>query len=266
MKKYIILLAASLGYWSCTEEPSRDINTDLGQEAGQFFDFSEAVAESAYLGNLAHSDYSRFLPSELPGCPTITMTPDSKIVTLEYATSEGCEQPHQEVRTGKIVLDFTFSNLAIPSWSMTYSDYSYNGIKIQGTRTFKALSATEHQEDFEDLKIELTNNLDYVVNGTLSHTITKIGQTPMALRSMGRIEGKNPAGRSFFLTITEAKEQNFQCYQQGWSLPKKGQESWVVARGTSKSANYITSFQSSDTCDPVVTATLPDGRTLQLNP
>jgi hypothetical protein len=266
MKKYLILLTVSLAFWSCIEEPSRDITTDLGQEANQFFGFSEAMAESTYLGNLAYSDYTKFLPGELPGCPAIVLTPDSRIVTLDYSNLEECVQENREARTGQIVLDFTFSNLANPTWTMSYTDYTFDGIKIQGTRTFRGLAAGENEENFENLKIELTNNLNFIADGTLSHKVTNADFVPVSLSSLGRIEGKNPAGRNFFLTITEAREQLFTCYQQGWHLPRKGQESWVVARGASNSENYVTNVQSSESCNPVVVSTLPDGRTLQLNP
>jgi len=266
MKKYLILLTVSLVYWSCTEEPSRDINTDLSQEADQFFGFSEAVSESAYLGNLSYSDYTTLLTNALPSCPAIMLTPDSRIVTLDYSNTEECDQEKKAARTGRIILDFTFSNLENPTWTMTYADYTYNGIEIVGTRKFTGLSATENQESFEELRLELANNLDFSASGTLTHTVSQAGSTPMSLSTLGRIEGKNPAGRDFFLTIADAKEQLFTCYQQGWILPRKGQESWVVARGTSSSGNYVTNFQNSETCDPVVISTLPDGRTLQLNP
>jgi hypothetical protein len=68
------------------------------------------------------------------------------------------------------------------------------------------------------------------------------------------------------LVITESKEQLFSCYRDGWELPQTGKESWIVSRGASSSLEYKVSFQASAQCNPVVISTLPDGRTLQLNP
>lgn len=251
---------------ACSEDVSKDISTDLTQEANQFFRFSEAFAESSYLGNISFSDYSRITSMELPGCPTIVQIPDSRIIQLDYSISKDCEQQNKTPRTGKIILDFTLSNTLSPKWSVTYEDYSFDGIKIEGSRRFEALSLNENQESFENLTIEFEKNLSFIIDGMLSYSTSRSSFKPFALSARGRIGGRNPAGRDFSLVITEAKEQLFQCYREGWTLPQTGTESWIVARGGSRSLEYTVSFQSTENCDPLVISTLPDGRTLQLNP
>jgi hypothetical protein len=49
MNKLLILISASIFFWSCTEDVSKDITTDLLQESDQFFQFSRALSETAYL-------------------------------------------------------------------------------------------------------------------------------------------------------------------------------------------------------------------------
>lgn len=266
MKNYLILILVSLLFLSCAEDVNKDINTDLTQEAAQFFQFSEALGESAYLGNISFADYSRITPAELPGCPSIDFRPNSRIIELSYGTSSECDQQNISPRTGKIILDFTLSNTTTMTWSLTYENYSVKGIQLEGLRQFNGLSLNENQESFENLIVELNKNLSFSINGTFSYSTARSSLKPFALSTRGRIEGRNPAGRNFSLVITEAKEQLFQCYREGWSLPQSGKESWIVSRGNSSDLEYKVSFQGMEDCNSVVVSTMPDGRTLQLNP
>jgi hypothetical protein len=278
MKKYLNLLLVSVILASCSEEVSKDINTDLTQEAGQFFSFSETINESAYLGNISYPEFSQLTSAELPGCPAIILNPDSRIITLDYSLDEECEQQDTIPKTGRIVLDFTRSNSESPSWSLAYEDYTYRGIKIEGMRMFEGISLTENQESFENLTVELDGMLSFRVDGELSYTVSRtdtISQTdtvlqvslkPLSLKTRGKIEGTNPAGRDFLLLVTTPKEQLFECYSTGWDLPKAGKESWIVSRNATADLEYDVNFQSTEICNPVVVSTLPDGRTLQLNP
>lgn len=266
MKKYLASIGISLFLWSCTEEVSKDINTDLTQESAQFFKVSEAINESNYLGNLTFSEYLTISSAELPGCPTILHDPSSRIIELVYDPASECPQENKTPRTGKITLDFTLSDTATPSWRLIYENYTFGGSQITGFREFQGLSSAENRENFENLTVELENELSFVADGTLTYSLIRSGGVPFALTTQGRVEGRNPAGRNFSIFVTGAKEQLFQCYRQGWELPQKGKESWVVSRSSSTSLDYEVSFQTAEGCDPVVISTLPDGRTLQMNP
>jgi hypothetical protein len=266
MKNYYFLVVLSLLVFSCTEDVSKEISTDLTKEADQFFQFSEAQWESGYLGNISYPDYFRIASSELPGCPNLIRSTSSRIIRLDYSNPVACTQENQIPRTGIIELDFTLSNSTNPVWTMTFKEYSFGGIKINGSKQFRSVAFNENQETFENLRIELENNLEFVFNGTLSYSISRLSARPFGLSSRGRIEGRNPAGRQFSLVITEAKEQSFACYREGWVLPQIGKESWIVSRGPKSNLEYKVSFDTQADCDPFVNSTLPDGRTLQLNP
>lgn len=266
MKKFLLLISASILSWSCTEDVSKDISTDLSQEANQFFRFSEAINESSYLGNISLTEYFRTFPEELPGCPEIIRSPGSRIIELNYSNPQDCQQPNKTLRTGRIILDFTLSNTSNPSWSMTYEKYFFGKTLIDGVRYFVNPSFNENKETFENLQVELEKNLGFVASGSFSYSVARLGSRPFALSTRGRIEGRNPAGRDFSLVITEAKEQSFSCYRDGWELPQRGKENWIISRSPSNSIDYKVRFEQSINCNPVVTSTLPDGRSLQLNP
>lgn len=266
MKNLLFFSLILLIHSSCTEDVSRNINTDLTQEADQFFRFSGVLSESSYLGNLSYDDYFRINSEELPGCPNIIRSVGSQKIELDYTNSQECEQPNKTPRSGKIIIDFSTDEDSVPNWTVNYENYFFKETEISGLRSFSNPSFNENQETFENLKIVLENDLGFVTSGTFSYSVAEINFRPFALSSRGRIEGTNPAGRDFSLVITEAKEQLFSCYRDGWELPQSGKEIWIISRSPSRSLEYMVKFENNEGCDPRVISTLPDGRSLQLNP
>lgn len=234
------------------------------QEAEQFFTLSEIVNESAYLGNFSFNDYFRLTSGSLPGCPTISLNSQTLEITLNYTKVDTCDQENSEPRTGKIILNFSLANTENPSWTMKYEGYSYQKTKIEGTRFFKRLSTSQNSETFENLRITTEKNLGFSVKGTYTYFIARFNFRPFGISYVGRHEGINPAGRNFIQSITEAKELFISCYSEGYTLPQKGKENWRVYRGAAE-LNYTVSFISNQDCQIQAKATLPDGRTLDLN-
>lgn len=262
---YIFFFLALLAS-SCSEDESKTISTDLSTEAIQHFDLSKAFSESNYLGNISYQEYFRINSSELPGCPTIERSLQSRIITLDYSKTVECTQENNKPRTGKIILDFTLSNTTSPSWIMTYEDYSTDGIKISGERQFRAITSNETEASFENLEVELSKNLSFWIKGKLNHSVSRANFRPFALSTRGSIAGINPTGRTFTLVITKPKEQLFACYRQGWFLTQTGEESLKISRGIGRDVVHTTTYQTSTGCNPSVITLLPDGRNFQLNP
>lgn len=266
MKNLLSFILFLLILTSCTEDVSRNVNTDITKEADQFFRFSKALGESGYLGNISFGDFFRITAEELPGCPLITRNTSTRTIVLDYSLPQACEHLNSIPRTGKIILDFSLSNTTEASWTLTYEDYTFGGTRIEGTRYFMNTSFNENQETIENLKITLEPNLGFIINSTLFYSVARLSARPFALSARGRVEGTNPAGRNFTSSITGAKEQLFSCYRLGWELPQSGTESWIVSRGNSSSLEYMVKFETGEGCNPTVISSLPDGRSLQLNP
>lgn len=265
MRIYKSLLIALWVVSSCTEDISREISTDLTVEATQFFQFSRAISESNYLGNIFYPDYFRINSDELPGCPTIVRGLGSRIIVLDYSNTADCEEELKKERSGKIILDFSLSNSSDPTWSLQYDDYFFDGIKIKGRREFKALASNETEGSFENLEIELPQNQSFLVSGKFNHSVSRSSFRPFALSTRGNLSGRNPVGRNFELTITKPKEQLFACYRDGWDLTQTGEEAWEISRGGNSVIAYSTRFETNIGCNPLVISILPDGRTYQLN-
>ena len=264
-KNFFLSLLVIASFWGCSEDISHKIATDLTKEAEQFFLVSEVIGENSYLGNLTFSDYFRLDTTSLPGCPILTFDSDLRTITLDYDAVESCEQTTLKERSGKILIDFSLANSDLETWIVTYQDYHYQKTKIEGSRIYKRLSTSQNAESFENLKITTSADLHFELKGSFTYFISRFTFRPFAISYIGKMEGINPVGRDFTLTITEAKEQYINCYSEGWILPVVGKENWKVSRGDSEIA-YQVSYEEAEDCDTQVKAVLPDGRIYSLTP
>ncbi|MDX5338502.1 MAG: hypothetical protein LPK25_05705 [Cyclobacteriaceae bacterium] len=265
MKKVFLFLVSFSLLFGCSEDINSDIQTDLLEEADQFFVVSEIVNESSYLGNFTFGDYFRFSSSSLPGCPVLSLNSQTLEITLDYNQAVTCEQKNSESRSGKIILDFSQANTDNPTWILIYEGYTFQNTKIDGQRFFKRLSNSQNSETFENLKITTEKNLGFTLKGNYTYFLSRFNFRPFGISYVGKHEGTNPAGRNFIQSITEAKELYISCYSEGYTLPEKGKENWKVSRGTTD-LNYAVSYLSTQECSIQVKAMLPDGRTLDLQP
>jgi hypothetical protein len=114
MKRYLTLLSFFPLLWSCTEEVSKDINTDLTVEATHFFNFSEAMLESTYLGNISYPEYARIISGNLPGCPEVTLlTPESSPLIMMQSPSASKKITRQE--RGELSSTFLYQIQTLPA-------------------------------------------------------------------------------------------------------------------------------------------------------
>ncbi|GMQ30514.1 hypothetical protein [Algoriphagus confluentis] len=253
-------------FCSCNEEIGREISTDLSEEVRQFYTLSTALTEGSYLANFTYGDYFRLQSESLPGCPKIEIDQSLRLITLDYDSVDSCMQERNFSRKGKIRIDYSLSNTQISTWWMEYEDYHFDKSRIQGTRQFQSLSPNQNQESFENLRLITDTNLSFTAKGSHTYFISRFSSRPFAISFVGTIEGINPVGRRFKQTLSGAKEVFINCYSEGWILPFEGEETWTVERGATRELSYKIAFSSEEECNPLVNATLPDGRILILNP
>ena len=78
---------------------------------------------------------------QVDSCPSITITRPTaglwpKIVTVDYGT--GCTGFNDNVRSGKIIIEVTGPRLQAGSKrTITFVDYYFNGIKVEGTKVLE---------------------------------------------------------------------------------------------------------------------------------
>lgn len=92
-------------------------------------------------------------------CPKITVTSPSanvwpKIVTIDYGT--GCTGFYDATRSGKIVVEVTGPRQQVGSKrTVTFVDYFFNGIKVEGTKVFENIRIANNQNPV--ISVKLTN-------------------------------------------------------------------------------------------------------------
>jgi hypothetical protein len=261
---YFVLFIASFG---CQEDADKLIGTDLPKEASQMFDVSTAWSESLYFGLLSFEEYQAMeSTSGLPGCPNLIVESDTRKVFLDFDTENECTQTGTFKRSGKLVIEFSLTGGAIPTWILEYDDYSFEGNSIRGIRTFRKDNNGDISESFDPITLETEKELTYTLKGNLRHAKGSSISNSIGVISGGNITGINAAGRDFSIETPFNRLMLTLCFQDNELIPVAGSETWNMARGSNKNVTYELKYELVDSCNVAANVLLPDGRQLLLNP
>lgn len=150
-------------------------------------------------------------------CPAVTIEHPStgiwpKVITIDYGT--GCTGFYNSSRSGKIIIEVTGPRKEEGSKrTVTFDDYYFNGIKVEGVKVFENLGLNENQNfvisvlltdgklilpDGKTLEREVEHEREWVAGfSTLSIWDDECLVT-------GSVNGKNSEGISYSTTITSA--------------------------------------------------------------
>jgi hypothetical protein len=158
MKTKIFLMIAALAIFSfssCTKEPSID---DASLNLADDDAVSEAVFDDIFntvdnadiiLDKMQKGDETKS-EDATDSCPLITIDHPTdlvwpKTITVDYGT--GCEGLYENTRAGKIIIVVTGPRLVAGSKkTVTFNNYFFNGIKVEGTKVLEnmGLNASQH--------------------------------------------------------------------------------------------------------------------------
>ncbi|SFA98231.1 hypothetical protein [Algoriphagus aquimarinus] len=253
---------------SCEEDESKVIQTDLALEAEQLFETSSALSESAVFALFGWNNYQTLDSLALPGCPTVTINKNLKLVTLNFLSSTTCESSKKYARTGEIQLQYdALSSSPDSNVILSYNNYKSGAYYLEGSMFFSQFNSTNVLGSFNELIIRSgDNNITTQVSGDMIHVLTLQNGSLTQIESTGEMEGINPVGRTLDIKITSPKVQKMSCFKQNLVQHSAGQETWSVERGNNSKVSYSVSYETSATCTTSVFAILPDGRKLLLNP
>ena len=164
MKANFFMIAAALAilsFSSCTKQTEIDqTSLDIADDDA----VSEAIYEDVFntvdnadiiLDNLGKGDVTKSEIVVTDSCPLITIAnPDEaiwpKTITIDYGT--GCEGFFENTRSGKIIIVITGCRLLEGSKkTVTFENYYFNGIKVEGTKEVENLGYNENQNlEFSD--------------------------------------------------------------------------------------------------------------------
>jgi hypothetical protein len=157
-------------------------------------------------------------------CPTITITHPGdavwpKVITVDYGT--GCTGFNNNTRSGKIITEITKPRLQVGSKrTVTFENYSFNSIKVGGTKVFENLGPNSNQnvvfsEKLTDGKLTLPNgkfierSFERQREWTVGLLTKNIWDDECLIT--GVVQGKNVDGISYTNTITTALRWKRAC-------------------------------------------------------
>jgi hypothetical protein len=158
MKTKILLMIAAIAiltFTACTKETGMDQSSiDLADDDA----VSNAVFEDIF-NTVDNADIilDGFQKGDAPesdivitdSCPTVTLTHPSdgvwpKTITVDYGT--GCTGFYDNTRSGRIIINVTGPRLEKGSKkTVTFDNYFFNGIKVEGTKEFENIGYNENQ-------------------------------------------------------------------------------------------------------------------------
>ncbi len=156
-KFYLMIASISiLSFVSCqkdattTDQSAIDVADDDAVSDAVFEDvFSTADNADIILNQLGKAASAKSILVVTDSCPTITVTnPEPgvwpKTLTVDYGT--GCSGFYDNTRSGKIIIEVTGPRLEPGSKkTITFEDYYFNGIKVEGTKVIENTGYNENQ-------------------------------------------------------------------------------------------------------------------------
>lgn len=267
MKKFSALLVGLLTIWACDSDVDRTLSTDLQVEATELFNISLAFEESLYFAMLTLEDYRVAKRDSLllPGCPTLSVDLETSQVKLTFETNPTCDSKKLD-RKGTIVIDFSRNTPTESRRILSYDQYSFKNLTLNGDRTFLTTrngSPNSIQESFESIQLTNARGSSSRISGTFSHQLQLNNRQLLGFTSTGQLTGINTVGRNFVMEQTTPRQYSVSCLQAGHILSQQGVERWTISRGqNSPAVNHNLVFEFVETCVGRVNVALSDGRVL----
>ena len=148
LASYLLLVAILLA--SC-ESSMEEVSSDYDQpdmEAEAAADATlEEVNQMVEIGFEEAAGTTRSAQSSLGECVEVTRDDINKTVTIDFG--EGCEARYGDFISGKIIVVYT-DFLYVPGAmrTITFEDFYFNGISVQGIRTVTNTTTTEEIIEF----------------------------------------------------------------------------------------------------------------------
>lgn len=167
MKTKIFMMIAALvllSFSSCKkdsnqiEQTSVDLADDDAVSDAVYEDvFNTADNASIILDQMAKSGDSKSETVVGDSCPAITVTHPvtgiwPKVITVDFGT--GCVGLYDNSRSGKIIIEVTGPRMQLNSKGIvTFVNYFFNGIKVEGTKIFENMGYNSNQNLLFSIKL-----------------------------------------------------------------------------------------------------------------
>jgi len=158
MKTKIFIMTATiavLSFSSCTkvatlEQTSIDLADDDAVAEAVFEDIFNSVDNACIiLDDMLKGGDTKSITVPGDSCPSITVSHPAegiwpKVITIDYGT--GCTGFFEQKRSGKIIIQVTgFRRETGSQRCVTFEDYFFNGIKVEGVKEFENMGSNTNQ-------------------------------------------------------------------------------------------------------------------------
>lgn len=227
------------------------------EDADDLAGISMAAADGSTGGRNSANDDDRL------SCATVIHNPETKTITIDWG--DGCEDPRGNIRAGKIIINYTGRRFIPGSViTITFENYSINGIQIEGTRSIENIS--ENLDVPPKFQITLRGGKITWPDG--SFATREVNRTRTWVRASnplndefhvdGIASGVNRRGIEYSVTITETLVWIRRCRIEGSIIPVSGVKE-VIRNGEL----VVIDFGEGE-CDNIVTAS-KDGHKKQID-
>jgi len=240
---------------SCSDDDNETTVTDLdiSSEAVMDDNFEEVdnVVEAGMTienaaGRVAVAD------DEIVSCATVTRDPENKMVTVDFG--ESCEGLGGRIRSGKIIISYT-DRRYVPgaSRTVTFENFSIDGVIMEGIRTMTNVSDTEG--DFPKFNITLIGGKLTFRDGTIATREADRTRTWMRASNPindestmeGTSSGVDREGVAYSSVITTALLYKRSCRASGTFIAVQG------VRDVTKGERAVSIDYGDGTCDNIIT-------------
>jgi hypothetical protein len=228
----MIVIAAVFTFSSC----KKDSNDGAIEDASVNLADDDAVAEVVYDDVFNTADNATIILDETgnpeaksvivlaDSCPSITFTRPTanlwpKIVTVDYGAS--CSGMNDNVRSGKIIIEVTGPRMQAGSKrTVTFTDYYFNDIKVEGTKVIETIGLNNNQN--LTVTVELNDGkLTFPDNTTILRSASHLREWTAGILTRniwddeclitGTATGENVEGVSYTNTILTALHWQRAC-------------------------------------------------------
>jgi hypothetical protein len=231
--RFILLMAAviMLSFNSCKK------NTDTVDQTSVNLADDDAISDAIFEDVYNTADYADIILDQVArsgesksvvvtdSCPTVEITHPGdgfwpKIITVDYG--DGCSGYYESTRSGKIIIEVTGPRLEAGSKrTITFENYFFNGIKVEGTKVVENLGFNDNQNLV--FSIQLTGGkLTLPTGETIERTVDHQREWIAGLLTntiwddecliTGTASGVNIAGVAYTNTITTALHWQRVCF------------------------------------------------------
>ncbi len=257
----LISLALSLVVSCNNDETTPDFSAEEIEDANldaiedSYFDDGDDMVTEAFdlSGGRIQSD-ERLL------CATLTRSGSKAAGSLRVDFGAGCTDPRGNVRSGAIVVSHQGGwNEAGSQWTITFEDYSINGLEIEGTREVKVVSVTDTLTTYE---VVLTGGKITWPDGRVAtREVSRRREHERNENNLldrliiyGTAQGTFRNGRGYSIEILERLIYRRACAAEGVIIPVSGVK--LIKHGDRE----LTVDYGDGTCDNVVILTNKNGR------